>query len=462
MKFDRRVNLCLASPHFFPTYGGAQLRFLRYLPGLRERNIFARVITGTPKAQESANTRTNTARDGGAGSSETGLSISELEGVPVHRVRLHDRPGWRRSIAFSQALLQFCGQADSRPDIVQMIPSLQPRSAPWLRWLRRRLGIPIVYGYTVMVEFPANPVKRAFRRWTWRRLYHEMDCVVVGSTVLRDSLREVGIRTRIEVIPNGVDLQRFRPAADESERTECRTALGFTADQRIVTFVGAVSPRKGADLLLEAWLRLAPRFPDAHLVVVGARKDLGRPNLESFARNLEALAQASGSPERIHFPGLVDNVEDYLRASDVFVFPSRREGMPNTVLEAMACGLPVVVCPFLGLPEEFGHSSQGQILVNHASEEIAAGIGTVLEDNGLRTALGTQARRWVEENMDLETSLDRYAALYHELADRARVRVRPRATKAVPILPHATPLAGRFALPRPSPGTPGKVSRKVS
>jgi glycosyltransferase involved in cell wall biosynthesis len=447
MKFGRQVNLCLVSPHFFPTYGGAQLRFLRYLPGLRERNVFARVFTGTPKAQECANTREDTAGDGGAGSKETGLSIRELEGVPVHRVRLHDRPGWRRSIAFSQALVHYCGPADARPDVVQMIPSLQPRSAPWLWWLRRRLGIPIVYGYTVMVEFPANPLKRAFRRWTWRRLYGEMDCVVVGNTVLRDSLREVGIGTRIEVIPNGVNLRRFRPVTDEGERAACRTALGFPADERIVTFVGAVSPRKGADLLLEAWLRLAPRFPHARLVVVGARKDLGRPKLESFARNLEALAQASGCPGRIHFPGLVDNVEEYLRASDVFVFPSRREGMPNTVLEAMACGLPVVLCPFLGLAEEFGHSSQGQILVDHSPEDIASGIGTLLEDDGLRSALGRQARRWVEENMDVESSLDRYASLYHDLADRARVRVRPQATSAAPVPLQGTPPIGRGGRP---------------
>jgi glycosyltransferase involved in cell wall biosynthesis len=418
-----RVNLCLAAPHFFPTYGGAQLRFLRYLPGLKERNVFAQVITGTPKAQESANTRRNAAWDDGAGSSESGVSVRELEGVPVNRVCLHDRAGWRRSMTFSQALLHYCGQADSRPDVVQMIPSLQPRSAPWLRWIRRRLGIPIVYGYTVMVEFPANPFKRAFRRWTWRRLYREMDCVVVGSSVLRDALRDVGIRTRIEVIPNGVNLKRFRPVTNEGERAECRRALGLPADGRIITFAGAVSPRKGADLLLEAWLRFAGRFPDAHLVVVGARKDLGRRNLKSFALNLEALVQGSGCPDRIHFPGMVDNVEEYLRASDVFVFPSRREGMPNTVLEAMACGLPVVVCPFVGLPKEFGQASRGQILVKHTPEEIAAAVTTVLEDDSLRSALGERAQRWVEENMDVENALDQYAALYHELADRALVHV---------------------------------------
>jgi glycosyltransferase involved in cell wall biosynthesis len=271
----------------------------------------------------------------------------------------------------------------------------------------------------VLVKPPANPIKRAFREWAWRRLFHEMDCVVVASSVLRDSLCARCIRTRIEVIPNGVNLKRFRPVRDEIERERCRRALGFAPDQRIVTFVGAVSPRKGTDLLLAAWVRIAERFPDAHLVVVGARKDLERPDLKSFAMNLGALARRSGGLERVHFPWMVDNVEEYLQASDVFVFPSRREGMPNTVLEAMACGLPVVVCPFLGIPKKFGMAGQGHILVQHEPEEIAAAITTISEDGGLRTALEAKSRRWVEDNMDLESSLDRYAALYHELMDRS-------------------------------------------
>jgi hypothetical protein len=143
MGFARRINLYLASPHFFPTYGGAQLRFLRYLPGFRERNIFARVVTGTPKAQESANTRKKTAANENDDlKNSANVSLTELDGVPIHRIRLHGRPGWRRSLVFSHALLTYCDRPDSRPDVLQMIPSLQPRSAPWLHWIRKRLGIP--------------------------------------------------------------------------------------------------------------------------------------------------------------------------------------------------------------------------------------------------------------------------------------------------------------------------------
>jgi glycosyltransferase involved in cell wall biosynthesis len=354
-------------------------------------------------------------------------------------------------VAFSHAILRFCGEADHRPDVVQLIPSLQPRSIPWLKWIRWRLGIPIVYGYTILIELPSNPIRRAFRGWALRRLYHAVDCIVVGSEVLKKSLRALGVRTRIEVIPNGVNLQRFRPVADESERTKSRAALGFAAGGKIITFVGAVSPRKGADFLLEAWVRLAPRFPSAHLVVLGPRKDLGRPALKSFARHLEHLVTASGCPERVHFPGLVDNVEEYLRASDVFVFPSRREGTPNTVLEAMACGLPIVMCPFLGLPQEFGQSGREYLLANHDPDLLASGIAAVLENGELGATLGRRARRWVEETMDVERSLDQYAALYHELAYRAlakRGRFRAKA-EALPATDLSAPVPG---LTDPRPG----------
>jgi glycosyltransferase involved in cell wall biosynthesis len=425
----RSIKVCLASPHFFPTHGGAQLRFLRYVSGLSARGVFVEVFAGTPKAKEAANTRVDMAQSWHVNDPISKVHLrGEPSAVQVHRTRLPDGAGpfrdfrvWWRSVAFSRALLRFCGDAGRRPDVIQMIPSLQPRAIPWLRALRRRLGIPIVYGYTIFADLSAHPFRWAFRRWALRRLYHEVDCIVVGSTVLEEYLRDFGVRTRIEVIPNGVNLKRFRPVADEIERTECRTALGFKADQKIITFVGSVIPRKGADLLLEAWVRLSSRLPTAHLLVLGARADLGQPKLTLFARRLEDLVATSGCPERVHFLGLVDNVEDYLRASDVFVCTSRREGTPNTVLEAMASGLPVVMCPFLRLPHEFGRSGREYLLVDHDPDLIASGIATILGNGDLGAALGRQARSWMEKTMDVERSLEQYAAIYHGLATRSAV-----------------------------------------
>jgi len=191
---------------------------------------------------------------------------------------------------------------------------------------------------------------------------------------------------------------------------------------KVITTVGSVVPRKGSDFLLEAWSCFAHRFPEAHLFFVGPIFDANHPELGDFRRKIEGLLAASGAADRVHFVGFIENVEDYLRVSDVFVFPSIREGLPNVVLEAMASGLPVVVTPFFGQSEDLGQPGQQYLLVERDPEALAAAIAEVLEEDGLRTTLGQRARRWVEETMDVERSLDRYAAFYRGLAEKARRR----------------------------------------
>jgi glycosyltransferase involved in cell wall biosynthesis len=286
----------------------------------------------------------------------------------------------------------------------------------------RRLGIPVIYAYTIPATLPSHPVKRAYRKWTLRNLYRQLDCMVVGSAEMRDLALDIGVETRFEVIPNGVNLKRFRPAHNKAERRSLRASLGVADHQRMVTTIGAVHPRKGSDVLLEAWVQLIKQFPQTHLFLVGLRKDLQYPNLNDFRLKLEELIAASGASEYIHFTGTVRNPEDYLRASDVFVFPSMREGLPNAVLEAMASGVPVILTPFIGLSGDLGRTNHEYLLAERDPAVLSATIARILDSNGLHIKLGNAGRSWVEKTMDLEQTLDRYAALYHELADTGRQR----------------------------------------
>jgi glycosyltransferase involved in cell wall biosynthesis len=108
----------------------------------------------------------------------------------------------------------------------------------------------------------------------------------------------------------------------------------------------------------------------------------------------------------------------------MFVFSPLKGGMPNVVLEAMACGVPVVLTPCIALPKEFGEPGHEYFLVKRDSDAIAAAIAELLQNEELRKNLGRRGRSWVEENMDLEQSLDRYAALYYELAEQRRKQLR--------------------------------------
>jgi glycosyltransferase involved in cell wall biosynthesis len=410
---NRSTRLCLASPSLFPAYGGVQLRFLGYLPGFLERGIDTHILTGTPTKKEIAGT--DIQEDWLAYRPGYRFGPQAINGAPAYRVRLPDRTGWRRTIIYNQTLLQCCRQPESRPDVLQMLNNLRPRVIPWLMRLRA-MRIPLVYALTIA---PTNNSRKPHKRILWKsnlkRLYNQLDCIITNNSPLRDMVRELGVTTRIEVIPNGTDLARFHPETDGRDRHRLREALGIEASDPVICAVGAVIPRKGGDMLLEAWVRIIARFPRAHVLFVGPQTHLEHPRLAHFRRRLDALARASGVPGQVHFTGIVDDVEAYLRASDVLVLASEREGLPNSVLEAMATSLPVIVTPYIGLSRDIGIADQHYLLSEPHAEALAAKLADLLASPERRLEQGQRGRRWVEETMALERSLDRYADLYHEL-----------------------------------------------
>ena len=413
------IRLCLASQMFYPTYGGSTLRFLGYLPGFRERGIDCRVLTGTPLSEEATaanNTdQWNQCRVGDM------LPIEHVNGTPIHRVRLPDNKSMRRTRLFNRALMQHCTNPDYRPDVVQLVGTLRLKAVPALSRLRA-MGIPLVYAVTntsKLVPKTNRSLLRQWlflRQWRYRKLFNYLDCIIVNNTPMLEMMRNMGVTSRIEVIQNGVNLQRFRRGDDSGRRRALRERLGISDNQIMITTVGAVMPRKGSDLLLEAWLRVGRSLGNTHLVYVGPRKDLENPRLTGFRDKLAELVRQSGAPERIHFVGLADKVETYLQASDLFVLPSQREGMPNSVIEAMACGLPVIVTPFLGLSDDLGKAGEQYLLSDFDPDTLAATMIEVLTNETMRTSLSRKGRLWIEQTMDLQQSLDRYAALYRELA----------------------------------------------
>jgi glycosyltransferase involved in cell wall biosynthesis len=114
--------------------------------------------------------------------------------------------------------------------------------------------------------------------------------------------------------------------------------------------------------------------------------------------------------------GQSDEVPGWLRAADLFALASEREGMPNSVLEAMATGLPVVLTPFAGLSDDFGVPGEHYELAQRSSSAVAQAIEGLLEDAPRRRERSLQARRLMEKTMDLDHCVGRYAELYHELA----------------------------------------------
>jgi glycosyltransferase involved in cell wall biosynthesis len=229
---------------------------------------------------------------------------------------------------------------------------------------------------------------------------------------MQRQLEDIGVSTPIQVIPNGVDLRRFRPAASHHDKVSLRRQLDLHPDWDIILAVGPIIPRKGVEAVVQAFVSICHYHPQARLILVGPRHDQTRAALSEFGRQLQHMITGAGAQDRVIFTGPVSNVQDYMQAADLLVFASRREGMPNVVPEAMACGLPVIITPFVGLPEEFGYPDTHYVLSDWAPETLRRDIYMLLKDRPRRSHLGCAARRWVEEHLDVEQSLTAYANMY--------------------------------------------------
>jgi glycosyltransferase involved in cell wall biosynthesis len=419
---QKRTRLWLTSPHFYPTYGGAQNRYRSYIPGLLQRGLDVRVMTGTPQIQERSEADTDENwYDAAPG---TWLPPTTLDGAALERIRLPDSKNRTRTQIYYDALLEVCQRASEGPTVAQLLTNMRPQALPWLRRLRES-GVATVYSVSQFPTWQQKPVKRIFRRRGYREVYNAFDALVTNSEAIQAFLRDIGVTTRIEYIPNGVNLQRFHPVQSESgqqARAALRERFGIPATHKVIIAVGAIMPRKGPDKVLQAWRRILPQFPDTHVMFVGPRADTHDPKLQAFGTEVAELVASSGAPQQVHFTGIVDDVENYLRAADLFILASSREGTPNSVLEAMATGLPCLVTPFLGMSAGIGKAGEHYQLVEREPEAIAAALTGLLENAAMGEAFGERAQRYVVEHVDQQRSLDRYAALYQELAAAATQR----------------------------------------
>ncbi len=379
-------------------------------------------MTGTPQLQERSEADSDKSwYDAAPG---TWLPPITLDGAPLERIRLPDSKNRARTRIYYDALLDVCRRPAQGPVVAQLLTNMRPQALPWLRQLKDS-GVATVYSVSQFPTWQRKPFKRILRTRGYRQVYNAFDALVTNSEAIAAFLREIGVTTRIEYIPNGVNLQRFHPCGTASEHQDSaalREKFGIPADHKVIVAVGAIMPRKGPDKVLQAWRRILPQWPDTHVMFVGPRADTHDPKLQKFGGEIEELVAGSGAPQQVHFAGIVDDVDNYLRAADIFILASNREGTPNSVLEAMATGLPCLVTPFLGISAGIGQAGEHYQLVEREPEAIASALTELLQNEATAKAYAERGRRYVVDNVDQQHSLDHYAALYQELAEVAAQR----------------------------------------
>jgi glycosyltransferase involved in cell wall biosynthesis len=235
-------------------------------------------------------------------------------------------------------------------------------------------------------------------------------------------------KSRISIIPNGVQADRFRPPSN-AEREQLRSGRGWSPDEVVFLYVGNIIERKGLELLIQAWAEAQPHLPNARLILLGNRQmpttfqtqELQNGHRAFEARLTNALDRLNPSCAPVTFQPATERVEEWLRAADAFVFPSYCEGLPNALLEAMACGLPSLVAPFDGLPNdgmEIGRKGHQHWVVPHHVRDWAVALRSAYLQSDMRTRVGAAASKHVFEHHCYSTVLDQFASVYRAVAQR--------------------------------------------
>jgi len=236
------------------------------------------------------------------------------------------------------------------------------------------------------------------------RLY---DRVVALSRKHSDYLAEVeGLdRSKLAVIHNGVDIERFRPPGSAEERLSCRKALSIPENALVVTIVAALRPEKNHPMFIEAASAVSRSIDDIYFLIVGEGEERAR---------LEKMALEYSVGDRMIFLGNRSDIPDILKGTDISVLCSYPvvETFPLTVLEAMASGVPVISTDVGSVSEIIRDGREGVLIEPEDSGRLAGAIGRLAADPGRRVEMGREGRMRVKENFSAGKMIEDYVGLF--------------------------------------------------
>ena len=287
----------------------------------------------------------------------------------------------------------------------------------WETWLYAYLGV-VWARSSVLIHAEhgrdSEDVGESFeRRWCKRFLGWRTPFLTTVSTEIAGMFGDyLWIPSRkITTIPNGVDLERYRPA---SSREAAKAVVGFSAKRFLLgTVIGSLRPVKDVVTLLHSFRILCEHKSDVELAIVGGSQALrdGKGEMSDYEKMILNLAGELGVRDRAHFVGPVLDVEKYLPAFDVYVNTSRYEGTSLAILDALACGVPVVATRVGGTPMILSHEETGLLVPPESPEQVAEAV-LRLRSGDLSERLQSAGRRLVEDQFNRSTMIAAYESVY--------------------------------------------------
>lgn len=388
----RPTRVLMYTAYFDPEYSGAALQALTLARELRNSGHHIEFVTNR----------------------WPGLDASAVvDGFPVHRVE----PGrWRKHrefrLWFNLARLIWRRRNDF--DILHSHGAYY--SCAFLGPLGRLAGLKSLVKASLAND-DLQDLSRPVIGHLHRLMLRSIDAYVAISQDLAEEFRQGGMaQTKIHQLPNGVDTDFFRPAP-ANRIAEIRARLGLPADQAIALYVGVLDQRKNIQWLAEQWVKHNAFGTGALLLAVGPQS---RDDREGVLRN-ELAQLARTHPTLFALHDFASEISPYYQSGNLLILPSSKEGLPNVVLEAMACGLPSVAARASGSRELVQDGTTGFTYSHDNIEELGAAVRHCLSPKG--TDMGRNARELAVQRYSIHAIAKRYEALYASLMHRSLVMI---------------------------------------
>ncbi|WP_226627922.1 glycosyltransferase family 4 protein [Alloyangia pacifica] len=384
------LRICMIISSYHPIVGGAEKQVAQ-LAGLmtgqgHEVYILTRRYPGLPAAET-------------------------IDGVKVRRIAMR-KPV--KGMGFILGAARMVRKLE--PDVIHCHSLFSPALAGALG--KRWTGAPLLAKPMCGGE-ATSIAKKPLGRQRLSYLAQAVDRFPMVSREIESELAGLGVPSeKLRFIPNGVDGARFCPPKSQVEKDELRLSFGLPSGP-IFLFAGRLAAQKRLPLLLEAWSDVRARMPQATLAIAGANRSSGSGYQATFGEGDElptALLEQPG----VRMLGHVADMPNLLRAVDVFVLPSAREGLSNALLEACASGLACITARTGGAVDFMSDGENGLLFDVDDRQALAVALERFAADAELRAQLGAAALRTVAESYDIRQTARALLGQYVELGAGAR------------------------------------------
>lgn len=382
----RPARILMYTAYFEPEYSGAALQALTLAKELRRRGHHVEFVTNRwPGLAESAVVE--------------GFQVQRLE---IGRMRKH------REFRLWFNLARYCWRRRRDFDVLHSHGAYFTNA--FIGPLARMLGLKSVVKASLAdddLQDLARPVVGTVHRFMLNRVDA---CIAISNDLIGEFLRGGIAQERIRHVPNGVDTHRFFPLAAGQSKAQ-REGLGIPSHQPMALYVGVLDQRKNILWLAEQWVARDAFGTGTLLLAVGPQ---GRSDVDGSLR-ARLLELAREHPGRFMVHDFHTDVAPYYQCADLLVLPSIKEGLPNVVLEAMACGLPCIAARASGSQELIANGQTGFVYDPSDADGLGEAVRRCLGQN--QVSLGERAVHAAKQAYSIDTVADSYQAIYAGLAN---------------------------------------------